>query len=230
MATAVRPQGEAPDLGRSRLSEDSAFSYSCRRCSRCCVGKLIQVNPYEVARLARNLGIGAAEFRARYTDGARLNQEADGRCVFLGETGCTVHADRPLVCRLFPLGRIIDDEGAVRYVRPDFSPPPAGEFGEDGRVADYVTGQGAGPFIAAADAYFDWYCRARAADPDALDRHAPSEGDLLDLDRQVSAWCRKTGVEAPADIDERCRLHIRILDGLIDEEGEEDDEEDGGPA
>jgi Fe-S-cluster containining protein len=225
MATAIIQQPETAGCEPPGLGEDSAFSYTCHRCSRCCVDKLIQVNPYEVARLARNRGLEAAAFKARYTDGARLLQDEDGRCVFLGEAGCTVHADRPLVCRLFPLGRIIDDEGHVRYVRPGFSPPPAGDFGEAGRVADYVAAQGAAPFIAAADAYFDWYCRAREADPEVLERRTAKVGDLLDLDRQVSAWCRTNGAEVPADLDERFRLHIRILDGLIDEEGEEDEDE-----
>ena len=229
MATAIAPQRMTPDPGPPRLGEGSPFSYACRRCSRCCTGKLIQVNPYELARLARNRGIEAAEFRALYTDGARLNQDGEGRCVFLGEAGCTVHADRPLVCRLFPLGRIIDETGDVRYVLPGFSPPPAGDFGEAGRVIDYVTAQGAAPFIAAADAYFGWYCRARGADPQALDALA-GEDDPLDLDRQVAAWCRRTGAEPPADLDQGCRLHIRILHRLIDEEGAEDGEEVDGQA
>lgn len=32
------------------------FSYVCNRCRRCCHHKLIRVNPYEIARLARNQG------------------------------------------------------------------------------------------------------------------------------------------------------------------------------
>lgn len=194
------------------LTADSPFSYACTRCSRCCADKFIQVNPYEVARLARSQGMTTTAFRDRFTDGARLNQDEAGRCVFLGPDGCSVHADRPLVCRLFPLGRIIDEDGDVHFSRPRFEPEAAGRFGSDATIADYVATQGAEPFIAAADAYFDWYCRARHCDPDAV---AP-DGDPLDLDAQVAAWCRARGVEEPADIDERRRLHLLMLDQLID--------------
>ena len=36
------------------MEPDTRFSYRCTRCNSCCVDKRIQVNPYEIARLARN--------------------------------------------------------------------------------------------------------------------------------------------------------------------------------
>jgi hypothetical protein len=57
----------APD-GNPRAK---AFGYLCGRCMRCCYHKGIQVNPYEVARLARRLGQTTTEFCATWTrDGA----------------------------------------------------------------------------------------------------------------------------------------------------------------
>ena len=76
------------------------FRYVCHQCLRCCHDKKIQLNPYEVARLARNRGQTTTQFRAEWTvDGAGtvLQQTETGACVFLGAGGCMVHADRPLV-------------------------------------------------------------------------------------------------------------------------------------
>ena len=47
---------------------------------------------------------------SRYTrDGTALAVRPDGSCVFLGPQGCSVHAGRPLVCRLYPLGVVVAD-------------------------------------------------------------------------------------------------------------------------
>jgi Fe-S-cluster containining protein len=201
----------------------TAFSYACQRCRRCCTGKRIQVNPYEVARLARNRGIAAAELRARFTlnsEGTVLAQTDSGACVFLGPEGCTVHPDRPLVCRLYPLGRHIEESGRVSYSHVELEPPPGGRFGTDGTIDDYFQSQGAGPFIAAADAYFAWYCRvvrslgSPQAEPDG-ERETAWPEDLLDLDAAVERDCARQGSDPPQSLDERLLYHLSLLDAQL---------------
>src|SRR5262245_22789218 len=104
----------------SPASRSTPFGYVCRRCSRCCSDKQIQINPYEVARLARAKGQSTSEFRAAWTEdgqGTVLREKEDGTCVFLGPRGCEVHRDRPLVCRLYPLGRIVRSDGSEHFIR-----------------------------------------------------------------------------------------------------------------
>ncbi len=201
------------------MGPDTRFSYRCTRCNSCCVDKRIQVNPYEIARLARNRGVSTAAARDTFTSEGALRQRDDGRCIFLGEQGCTVHPDRPLVCRLFPLGRVIDAAGNVHFVRYPDPHAARGEFGDAGIVQDYVTAQGAEPFIAAADAYFAFFCRAN----DRLGAGIPIETDpardLLDIDSEVAAVCAERGIEAPSDMDARMRLHLELLDDLLDHSG-----------
>jgi Fe-S-cluster containining protein len=207
------------------LGGASRFSYACLRCKRCCTGKRIQVNPYEIARLARGLGIPAAEVRARFTlegEGVVLDQTDTGACVFLGPEGCTVHPDRPLVCRLYPLGRHIDESGTVSFSHVDLQPPPGGTFGESGTIEDYVAGQGAGPFIAAADAYFAWLCAVLRSVGSGDSDEAPAlqtGADLLDLDAAVERHCAEAGTEPPSGIEERLRLHMEILHAQLDSLG-----------
>ena len=91
-----------------RAAREQTFGYFCHACSRCCQGKVIQVNPYEIARLARHLDVSTGAFQEKWTEGGKgtvLARTEDDACVFLGRGGCTVHGDRPLVCRLYPLGR-----------------------------------------------------------------------------------------------------------------------------
>src|SRR5262249_30242634 len=111
----------------------SPFSYRCGACTRCCFEKVIPLGPYEVARLAHNRGVSATEFLATYTTeaGTTLLSREDGGCVFLDERGCGVHADRPLACRLYPLGRIVGANGVEYFVEVEPHPETAGVYGTD---------------------------------------------------------------------------------------------------
>lgn len=201
------------------MRADTPFSYQCTRCNSCCTGKRIQVNPYEIARLAQARGVSTTELRDAYTTDGALNQDDDSKCVFLGEQGCGVHPDRPLVCRLFPLGRSITASGEVTYGEVDRS-WARGRFATDGVVMDYVEAQGAGPFIQAADAYFDWFCRANDRLSAASGEDADDEGqdDLLDIDTQLARWSAATGLDQPVGAEARMRLHLRLLDETLEDD------------
>ena len=149
------PSGQLPVVqGRG-----AAFSYQCRACSRCCYGRRIQINPYEIARLSRGLGITTTEVISRFTvdGGTALATRPDFSCTFLGPKGCTVHADRPLVCRLYPLGRAVDAAGNEAFVKLEPHPETEGVYGADGTVNSYLESQSVAAYIAAADRYFAVY-------------------------------------------------------------------------
>jgi hypothetical protein len=149
--------------------------------------------------------------------GTTLRQKNDGSCVFLGLEGCTVHADRPLVCRLYPLGRRVNSDGSEAYSILEGHPQSAGEFTTCGIIAEYLTAQGAMPFLEAADAYFKWviYAHERLGlTPDALGSEAGGEPEginLLDMDEVISAHCAGSGDVEPTDLYQRMRLHLQLL-------------------
>jgi uncharacterized protein len=214
-------------------SRSTSFGYVCRRCSRCCRDKQIQVNPYEIARLARAKGQSTSEFRAAWTaegQGTVLREKEDGTCVFLGPQGCEVHRDRPLVCRLYPLGRTVRSDGSEYFIRCEGHPQSAGEFTDRGTIADYLAAQGAQPFMDATDAYFQWLCVARESLGAPTDHEADEadteDVDLLDLDTTIARHCKATGEAEPGNLEDRMRLHVRLLHDAIaklevyhDEEG-----------
>jgi len=97
----------------------------CAGCSACChdMGSSIVLDPLDVCRLTRKL---SCSFEALLADKIELNvvdgvilpnlkmdeQRKGSPCVFLDMDGrCSVHEDRPGICRIFPLGRVYEDGG-----------------------------------------------------------------------------------------------------------------------
>ena len=90
--------------------------FSCQPgCTRCCTQEgWVYVSREDLPPLAAFLGIGEDELRRRYVystkNTARLRR-VRGRCPFLRDQGCSVHAAKPTQCRLFPFWpELIEDE------------------------------------------------------------------------------------------------------------------------
>ena len=104
-----------------------ADCHQCIGCSDCCkgMGESIVLDPLDIHRLCINLNKTTEEL---------LNQEIalgimDGnilpylqmrgqeeRCVFLNEKErCSIHAFRPGICRIFPLGRFYENHSFQNF-------------------------------------------------------------------------------------------------------------------
>ena len=101
----------------------------CRGCSACCegMGDTIILNPYDVRELCVHLKL---DFQTLLTKYAELNvQEGmvlpnlkmtgpEEACSFLDTNGrCTVHAFRPGICRMFPLGRFYENRSFQYFLQ-----------------------------------------------------------------------------------------------------------------
>lgn len=216
---------------RGAMSRETRFSYACGRCSRCCYNKGIPLNPYEVLRLARHQRLSTTEFIRCFTDtaGTQLRQRADGACIFLTRQGCGVHPDRPLVCRIYPLGRHIGAEGTETFSELEPHPETEGEYGATGTVGDYLEAQGATPFLAAADLYLELFMKMADLLFEEIDRLASAEREAvgercvppekravfdaawLDIDGTVERYCRPCGLSVPAEPEQLLELHREVL-------------------
>ena len=93
----------------------------CKGCSACCrnMGQSIVLDPLDIYRLTTGLHL---TFEQLLSDTIELNvidgvilpnlkmNEKTNACTFLNEEGrCKVHAMRPGICRLFPLGRYYEN-------------------------------------------------------------------------------------------------------------------------
>lgn len=98
----------------------------CSGCSSCCrgMGQSIILDPYDIYQLQVATGQTFAQLmrdmiELHVEDGlilpsVRMQDDTDA-CGFLNNDGrCNIHAHRPGLCRLFPLGRNYDD-GGLRY-------------------------------------------------------------------------------------------------------------------
>lgn len=98
----------------------------CAGCSSCCqgMGNSIILDPYDIYGLEAGLGVTFErlmedKLELGVVDGViQPNLKMQGEkecCAFLSEEGrCTIHTFRPGFCRMFPLGRIYEENG-FRY-------------------------------------------------------------------------------------------------------------------
>lgn len=221
-------------IRRKQLNRDSLFGFSCERCLRCCREKKIQINPYEVARLARNRRLSTTEFIQKYTilNGTALKFDENDACPFLTEEGCGVHPDRPLVCRLYPLGRHVFDNGEEHFSEVERDSECKGVRKRKGRIKEYLEEQGAYPFMDAADVYLNllWKMLKVLEDQRADEEKqkviletvlnfsnngSEQHNPLTDMDAAVETYCKKIKQPVPEDLKLKMVLHVQILENLI---------------
>ncbi len=103
-----------------------ADCHNCAGCADCCkgMGDTIVLDPYDCHLLAENLKKSFEELLQKEIEltpknglvlpNLKMSEKTDS-CIFLNETGrCSIHAFRPGICRLFPLGRQYE-ESAIKY-------------------------------------------------------------------------------------------------------------------
>jgi hypothetical protein len=168
--------------------------------------------------------------RCTGTGTAVLRNKSDGSCLFLTAGGCAVHPDRPLVCRLYPLGQIIDSGGNEKYSVMPLHPDCVGLLGEDETVESYLRSQGSGLYFH----YDKVYAAGRKRIFGTLSRRGEQEGrragdrelparvtgeDLswLDVDATVEAYCRRLGLPKPDGLEDLVALHLEAMEKRLAE-------------
>jgi len=193
--------------------------------------------PHEILGMSRVLGIGTNEFLSRYTDngGTTLRSEEDGRCVFLTPSGCRVHPRRPVVCRLYPLGRTTDGRGEERFAVFPAQPECEAVVGRDGTVGSFLESQGVGPYLEWSRSYGELYRRmvfllegldaeGKLDAPAETGSQVPTDGPARthlsswqDIDASLAEYCAAKGIAVPAEIDEAIALHLRAMEEWLDD-------------
>lgn len=124
-----------------RIEAEDTFSFRCYPgigCfNRCCRNLNLFLYPYDVLRLKKALGISSDEFLDQYVDVVlrsgnffpevllRMSPNEEKNCTFLIESGCSVYADRPDTCRMFPMEHGVIYDAALKKDKPVyfFRPP-----------------------------------------------------------------------------------------------------------
>ncbi|MCW8795906.1 MAG: YkgJ family cysteine cluster protein [Chlorobium sp.] len=213
---------------KTDLDGNAVFGFTCNQCLNCCHHKKIQVNPYEIARIAETLGITTTECIALYTtgNGSYLKFREDATCPFLDTRGCTIHAVRPLVCRLYPLSRHVSDTGHEWFSELQPQKNCTGIYLGQGSIRTYINEQNAEAYMQAADCYLNMLWKMMAmlenlvADveeqphgqhpDDAIGVHT-EYSNWMDMDVVVDRYCQIRQTAFPDDIDEKMRMHLDAL-------------------
>jgi uncharacterized protein len=152
----------------TKLTLTESQPLSCSRSGSCCFGKQVYINPWELACLAQAKELTPKEFRDQYCELGGIRLRFDGASSFKGmsacsqyipDFGCSVHPGRPLVCRLYPLGRQKQNE-KQHYMFQGQEFPCLADCPEvldlpQMRVTDYIAGQATKNFELAQDEYLE---------------------------------------------------------------------------
>lgn len=103
------------------MSPESTFRFACTQCGDCCRNRTepIMITGIDILNIARAKKITAQEAVEKYTNkhigpDSKLpiltlkERSYDGSCSLLRKGKCSVHESKPIVCRLYPIGRSYD--------------------------------------------------------------------------------------------------------------------------
>ncbi|MHC1608954.1 MAG: YkgJ family cysteine cluster protein [Candidatus Methanofastidiosia archaeon] len=77
--------------------------YECKVCGECCHNRIIPLTKNDLDRLQRIVGdMDFAEYLINIQSFVLSHREWDGGCVLQNDMKCSIHDQKPVVCRLFP--------------------------------------------------------------------------------------------------------------------------------
>ena len=137
---------------QATLDSKDTFRFRCTECGQCCKNREdILLSPFDLNRMARYLGIEMGQVIQDYCiwyagQSSMLPvvtmrmQGPEKRCPFLKGKKCGIHAAKPTVCALFPLGRISsENDDHVHYMMQKVN---CGADNEKHTVREWLAGYG----------------------------------------------------------------------------------------
>ena len=108
----------------TKLNLNDSLPLTCSRAGTCCHGKTVFLNPWELATIAKEKKMKPRDFVSQFCDWGGIKLKFEGNegyknqkscSQYIENFGCSVHLGRPLACRLYPLGRQIQNE-KIQYI------------------------------------------------------------------------------------------------------------------
>jgi Fe-S-cluster containining protein len=105
-------------LKKTFLNKTDKLPLTCSRKGTCCFGKAVFINPFELLYLANAKNITISNFINENCEPGGIQLKFDGSkdkkgqhacSLYVDNFGCSIHTGRPLACRLYPIGRQIQN-------------------------------------------------------------------------------------------------------------------------
>lgn len=151
----------ADNMDSMLIGLDEPFRFHCDQCGECCIHRSdILLSPYDVYRIAKELNCLPSEVARNYGDVyigpdsrvplIRIQPRGSiERCPFMLNHKCSIHAAKPTVCALYPIGRMIGpdpkvpcSEDASPKIQYIFQEPDCGDKSETHTVREWLNGFG----------------------------------------------------------------------------------------
>ena len=209
----------------TQLDFEDKLPLTCSRTGTCCHGKTIWINPWELACLASEKKITPSEFIELFCDFSGIKLKFEGEkgwkdqkscSQYIPNFGCSVHLGRPLACRLYPLGRQIQNEKSTYFFEgkefPCLEGCPEVVKLPQMTVGEYIHDQSAGEFEKSQDEYLELMLKlADIAFELYLDTGLAQSGDTETLEQWI-----KLGSITPEELNEK--IGRNWLDALTNPE------------
>ena len=122
------------------LKPEDKFVFQCQMCGNCCRNRLesIRLTGADVFHIAKQLKISVPEAVKKFTTFSigkdsklpllYLRERLDGSCSLLRKGKCTVQSEKPAVCAIYPLGRMVidKDQHYSYFTQPNYCPGDVG--------------------------------------------------------------------------------------------------------
>jgi len=126
--SSLREQVE--EYKRHILKPTDTFQFECKMCGKCCRKRPtpIVLTGLDTFRIAQTMGKPPGEILGKITEYVLgtdshiplliLKERLDGSCSLLRNGKCMVHSNKPIVCAIYPLGRMITyEQHKIQYFR-----------------------------------------------------------------------------------------------------------------
>jgi hypothetical protein len=136
-------------LNLPKLGMEDTFNFGCNQCGRCCRKRDdVLLTPLDLFKIARHLNMKIGDVMEEYCEfcegatskipAVRIKPKSyQQTCPFLKKGICRIHAVKPTICALFPLGRMTNAQtGEFSYF---LQPVTCGKIGQEHTVREWLS-------------------------------------------------------------------------------------------
>lgn len=225
--------------GAKIVGLDDRFEFHCTQCGKCCTNREdILLTPRDLFRAAKELNMTVKDFFAEYCelyigDNSRLPvirlkpRGTIRRCPLLENRRCRIHKSKPVICAMFPVGRMvaIDQESGEKKAAYLINPITCGDKSETHTVHDWLLEGG----VPLQDEFFyKWHEQLGEMHMKVKAIESMCSSEVMRIILDLMSILLYFNYDTAESFDEQFNYNMhhlnKMLDGLLAGEGVDEDE------